>query len=62
MNNEDLTEESALLSVERRDGAKSGGGNASMLASTLNLVNAIVGGGVLALPYGFRRCGLILGA
>ena len=34
---------------------------ASLAAGTLNLLNTIVGGGILALPFAFRSCGLLTG-
>lgn len=30
--------------------------------TTFNLVNTIIGGGALALPFGFKNCGLLLGS
>ena len=34
---------------------------ASLAAGTLNLLNTIVGGGILALPFAFKSCGLLTG-
>ena len=34
---------------------------ASLLAGTLNLLNTIVGGGILSLPFAFKSCGLLTG-
>ena len=33
----------------------------SLLAGTLNLLNTIVGGGILSLPFAFKSCGLLTG-
>ena len=34
---------------------------ASLLAGTLNLLNTVVGGGILSLPFAFKSCGLVTG-
>ena len=34
---------------------------ASLLAGTLNLLNTVVGGGILSLPFAFKSCGLLAG-
>ena len=33
----------------------------SLLAGVANLLNTVVGGGILSLPYAFRSCGLLVG-
>eukprot|EP00010_Vexillifera_abyssalis_P005812 CAMPEP_0201553158 /NCGR_PEP_ID=MMETSP0173_2-20130828/19476_1 /ASSEMBLY_ACC=CAM_ASM_000268 /TAXON_ID=218659 /ORGANISM="Vexillifera sp., Strain DIVA3 564/2" /LENGTH=575 /DNA_ID=CAMNT_0047963777 /DNA_START=28 /DNA_END=1755 /DNA_ORIENTATION=+ len=43
-----------VLSENKRQG--------SIFSSTVNVVNAIIGGGVLALPYAFSQTGLVVGA
>ena len=35
--------------------------SSSLLAGSLNLLNTIVGGGILSLPYAFKSCGMIIG-
>ncbi|KAJ2840811.1 hypothetical protein FBU31_000108 [Coemansia sp. 'formosensis'] len=46
---------------EVRHGIGVGGGGASMLSSFFNLTNAIVGAGVIGLPYAMRQAGFAVG-
>ena len=36
-------------------------GKANQLESTVNLVNGILGAGLLGMPFAFKSCGLVLG-
>ncbi|KAJ2352213.1 hypothetical protein GGH92_001388, partial [Coemansia sp. RSA 2673] len=47
--------------AETRSGIGVGGGGASMLSSFFNLTNAIVGAGVIGLPYAMRQAGFVVG-
>ena len=53
----------ALNGTRRRNGPKQGGvaGNASWVSSVINLVNTIVGAGVLAMPHALSNMGITLG-
>ena len=57
-------DESSTLQLEvSSDGGASPSARpgSSLLAATCNLLNTVVGGGILALPFAFKECGLAVG-
>jgi amino acid permease len=63
----DDEEESSTLHLESSSDAgvhnnATGRPGSSLLAATANLLNTVVGGGILSLPFAFKTCGLAAGA
>lgn len=52
--------ESSVLECEASAGSRAKG--SSLLSAILNLLNTVVGGGILSLPFAFRSCGVAVGA
>ena len=55
------TEYERTLLLQNKLSPASAGGQAGVAASVFNLVNTVVGGGVLSLPYAFSTSGIVLG-
>lgn len=58
---EEATEATSLLKQPTADAAPAVGAQAGFWGSVLNLVNTVVGGGVLSLPFAFYASGVVMG-